>query len=166
MTAINHIDLTVVQSVPKRVHARIARETLRKIATRHVQVTLGKHFKNVPETQPGGAYGYVERDPKYTEMKRRRFGHNLPNVLTGRMRNGIRNNSIVRATQIKATIQIKAPARTTGRADRNFSMTEQQRKEITAISPAEQREMQDLAIEHYSREAAKPANQLKRRKRV
>lgn len=163
---ITYIQIDIYDGVKKRAIPRAKKSGFLKVLNNHRNVTLGKHFKNVSETQPGGAYGYAKRDPKYTQMKQKRYGHTLPNVATGRMRNGIRNNSIPRATKDKGTLQIKAPARKTGRSDRNFSMTEQQRDEITAVSDQEWNDMGDMMRLHVSTELSKPENKLKRKKRV
>ena len=142
--------------VTDRTHAKIMREAMHKVAMTHKRVTLGKHFKKLPETEPGGAYGYVKRGALYTRRKLAKYGHNIPNMRTGYLRNRVYSQSVVTATQHRSRVYIRAP----------FPLTEQRRRELEAITPVEVAEAQILATETYQALAANPKNQRKRRKRV
>lgn len=152
---IRHIVIEQAE-VTDRVHAKLVREALRHAAGKHVQVTLGKHFQDIPETQPGGEYGYSRRSPKYNQAKLKKFGSRLPLVRTGKLRRYVRNNKKITATQHKATIYLRS----------YFPLTDQRRKELEAISKGDLQYLQKIAQEHYTAEAAKPENQRKRRKRI
>lgn len=143
--------------VTDRQHTTLVRESLRYAANRHKNVTLGKHFKDIPETRPGGAYGYVERSAKYRETKLKKFGASAPLVLTGKLRRVVRNNSIVRATSTRgATLYIRG----------YFPLNAQRRKELEALSPADVQFAQEQAREFYRKESTKPANRRKRKRRI
>lgn len=142
--------------VTDRTHAKIMYEAMHKVAMTHKRVTLGKHFKKVPETQPGGAYGYVKRGELYTRRKLAKYGHDTPNVRTGYLRNQVYSRSVVTATQHKSRVYIRAP----------FPLTEQRRRELEAITTAETGEAQKIATDTYAAMVADPKNQRTRRKRV
>ena len=151
-TSIEHEEV----SVPARKMAQIQREAMRIIAQNHRLVTMGKHFRKVPETAPGGAYGYVPRNAKYMARKLKRFGTDDPNVRTGQLQRATRNNSIVRATQFRSTLQIKAPR----------AMKEQQRRELEAITSEEVSDAQTLGREYLVKQYAMPENQAKRKRKL
>lgn len=149
--------ITIEQGdVTDRLHAQLVRASLRKSAEKHVQVTLGKHFQDVPETQPGGEYGYTARGKKYNMQKLKKFGSRLPLVRTGKLRRYVRNNKKITATQNKATVYLRS----------YFPLTDQRRKELEALSAADLQFAEKTARDHYNTEAAKPENQRKRRKRI
>ena len=141
---------------------------LRPLMINHINQTLGKHFKDVPENQPGGAYGVKPRSRVWNEVKRKRFGHTIANLATGHMQRNIRNLTLptVRATSARATSTLRAPNRTKKGSNRNFSMSPQQRKELAALSDREVLEMNQRAIEIAQREFAKPENQSRRKRRI
>lgn len=149
------IDLEMVE-VPKRKQAQILREGMRRIAQNHRLVTLGKHFSKVPETQPGGAYGYVARNAKYVAKKLARFGTDDPNVRTGALKRSTRNNSVVTATQYRSQLLIKAPR----------AMKEQQRRELEAITPLEVLNAQGFGRTYVLKEFWNPKNRLKRKRKL
>jgi len=129
------LELRHAPELNKRQHAKAMREALKSAAVHHRDVTLGKHFKNVAETAPGGAYGYSKRSEKYTARKLKRFGHSRPNELTGRSKRFVRNNSSVTATQVRSRLRIRFP----------FPMNDQRRAEMEAITATEVAESQKLA---------------------
>lgn len=151
--------------VPKRAHTRLVRESLGKVARNHLYKTMGDHFKVNAKTAPGGPYGYKQRSPEYVKFKQRTFGHNLPNVATGKLKRSIRNNSRITSTSTKTTIYLKGVNRSK-REDRNFTASEQQWRELKAITPDEMRDAEQLAVDTYRKEAAKPENQSKRKRRI
>ena len=117
-----------VEGVNKRLHAQALRFANRATMQKHVLTTLGKHYKQLPETQPGGDYGYVSRSAKYLAKKQRVKGHQDPLVWSGRTKRHIRNNAVITATQNKATF----------RASNYFPMKKQMRMEIEAVSSKEE----------------------------
>ena len=165
---ISHIDMIFTTGVKKASIKKISRENvLRPACIHHVNVTLGKHFRDIPETRPGGAYGYVKRSKQYTQRKLRTYGHSLPNVFTGRLKRGVRALTLqtIRATATRGTIRIKAPLRST-KTGRNFSLTAQQKRELSAVSWQEKLEINKRGNVNFAKEASKPEHRLKRKKRI
>lgn len=152
---IGQIEMTELD-LPDRVHARISRQVYRGLAEHHLRVTLGKHYKDVPENRPGGGYGVTARTEKYNARKRKRYGHTIANLRTGRARNFARANSRITATQHGSTLRIRFP----------FPMQARQRLEMEAMTVEELNDAVKLARELYLQEADKPENQRKRKRRV
>jgi hypothetical protein len=154
------VELTSIEfkspEVTDRTHARLMYQAMHKIASNHRLVTIGKHFKKNAETAVGGPYGYVARNPKYVSRKLAKFQTDVPNVRTGKLMRSVRNNSFVTATQSRSRLYIKG----------YFPLTDQRRKEITAITRAEIAEATQLGISTYQGLANKPENQRKRKKRI
>lgn len=142
--------------VPRRKMGQILNDGMRAIAMRHRMVTLGKHFKKNAETAPGGGYGYVARGVKYMERKQRKYGTDDPNVMTGTLMRHTKNNSVVRATQYRSSVTIKAP----------HPLKDQQRKELEAVTGDEVADAQKFGQEHVSKAVSDPKNMLKRKRRV
>lgn len=142
--------------VTSRRMGQILREGMRAIAMRHRMVTLGKHFKKNAETAPGGGYGYVARGVKYMERKQRKFGTDDPNVMTGTLMRHTKNNSVVRFTQYRSSVTIKAPHKING----------QQRAELEAITGEEIADAQKFGQEFVRNAIAEPKNKRKRKRRV
>lgn len=87
--------------VSKRAFGQIMREVNRGILQRWADVYLPRHFE-------GGAtqrYGYRVRTAKYTARKRRHFGHSIPLVYTGKLKETIQKNITIRGTQYRATLK-------------------------------------------------------------
>lgn len=143
--------------VGQRSHATAMKEALRAVAVRHANVTIGKHFKNVPETAPGGAYGYVKRDPKYLERKRRKKGTTDPFVFSGNTKKEQRAalSSRITATQWKSTLKLVSP----------HILRPQQWKELRAVTLEELKEHSAFGAEKYA-ETLKKLKARKSRKRI
>jgi hypothetical protein len=149
---IAYIDFTPSELLTQRMHARLAREALRRAAHHHLYVRMGKHFREEPETAPGGGYGYEKRGERYEKQKLKRFGHRRPNDRTGKLKKQIRANSTITATQHRSRLLLRG----------YFPLTEQRRSELEAITPAERSEIQHQAHQFYLEEANKPENQRQR----
>lgn len=152
------IDSSLQELGTKRGHARAMEAALRGAAHKHVDTRLGKHFKDVPETRPGGAYGYEKRSDRYEKSSRKRG--KPPLVKTGKLRNTIGNDTRARrgitATQYRARIVLKA----------YFPLVEQRRKELEAISDSERREIAQDVRDEYARQINLPENRRKQRRRI
>ncbi|MBR9800263.1 hypothetical protein GYB59_00555 [bacterium] len=142
--------------IPKRQHSQFMRDSNREVMTRHRDKRLGKHYKNIPETQPGGDYGYTKRGEKYLKKKRRKKGHDRPLEYTGHMKRTVRNNSRITATQTRARFVAK----------NYYKMTDQRRKEIEAISTEEQREIADETGVAYWQKASRAMFERKKKKSI
>lgn len=127
--------------IGKRVHSKAKREAGYKCMMNHKNVTLGKHYKSLPETAPGGAYGYATRSAKYLKWKKKKVGHTDPNVLSGQTKRYIRANSTVTATQHKANF----------RASNYFPLKVQMRDELEAFSPHEEKEIAKMQADIYKK---------------
>lgn len=164
MSVVHSLEITRGEVTARR-HAQITREALRRAAIHHINSTIAKKFKNVPENQPGGEYGY-NPSPQYLAMKRRRGWGDTPNMRQGAVnRQGrqplhryIRAASLatVRATQHRATLFLKAP----------FPMRPNQRRWLERMSNADRQIAQATAFAHYATEVAKPGNRTMRRRRI
>lgn len=152
MAIIGDYSITRPPEVSKRRHGQWMRQILKETLQNHWRVTMGKHFKELPETQAGGPYGYSKRQPVYTELKRRRFGHKRPNERTGRLKRMIGSASRVTGTQHVARLRMKAP----------FPLTAQRREELEAITPEEIDEMGVLVLDRYEEELSKFRSERKR----
>lgn len=147
-----------IQLVTKRTHARIMREVLRATMLNHRNKRLGKHFQDIPETKPGGAYGYERRQPEYQRRKLQKKGHNRPLYWSSALARFVRNNGTITATQHRA--RMKTP-RLPKRSD---VLAAQFAREIEAISRDEaDREISAEIHGRYLKEANKPQNQRQRR---
>ena len=136
---------------------RLVRESLRKAANYHRTVTMGDHFKKNRKTAPGGDYGYAVRSVRYMAQKLKKYKTDLPLVRTGRLRRWVRSNSVVTATSTRgARLRIKSP----------FPMTPERRKELEAFPADERAKSREVANEFFRKEASKPSNQRKRKRRI
>lgn len=149
------IEVTEVQ-ISKRVEAGCRRDAMRHIAMHHKRVTLGKHFKKVTETEPGGEYGYKARSSRYIKRKIRQGFGDISNVRTKRLQRYVYSNSVVTATQNRSRVYMKAP----------FPLNEQRRKELEVITPKEAKEASELGQNIYNQRIANPAVWSKRKRRV
>ena len=134
-----------IVGVSKRQHGRIVRELLRAAGRRHVNTTLGQHFKKNSKTAPGGGYGYTERRPKYAQRKLRQGYGDTPMVRTGGTQRRLRTSAghTIRATQTRLRIYLRA----------RFPLVDQRRLEISAIAPDEAESMADRLAADYLAEA-------------
>jgi hypothetical protein len=132
--------------VTQRMHTTLLRDSTRAAAEHHVAFHLPRHFEDNPSTRPGGAYGYKRRAPKYLESKRRKVGHETPNVFTGRMRIAVLGGSRITSTSTRgAVIHLR----------NYFPMTTERWAEIKAITPGELRTLTQVAHRYYRENAAK-----------
>lgn len=144
MPSAHFIEITRSDVGGVRAQATAAREALKGVAKNHLNVTLGNHFKRVPETAPGGAYGYVARTPRYEQEKARKNPNAAPLVKSEALRNFVKTNAVhtqlVTGTQHVATLKLRSP----------HFLADQQWKELTAIAPHEHEANQRLAMEIYN----------------
>lgn len=142
--------------VTPRTHNRIMLQINRELGEHHKKHTIKKHFENVPETRPGGAYGYEKRGQRYAYRKQRKVGHRKPNVYSGRMRSTVLSAGIVRQTKSRWTFTAK----------NYFPMRAAQRDELEAVASGEVDEMLKRIRRRYIELANRPENRRKRRERV
>lgn len=140
----------------KRELAAAMREALRVTAQHHRRYTMGDHFKVNAKTAPGGAYGYTARSPGYVLRKLRQYGHNIPWYRTGRASRSIYSNSVVRATQFRATLEIKAP----------FPLRPQARRELEAMTDEERQDAREVARDSFYKQAADPSKLIRKRVKI
>lgn len=140
-------------------HAKIMRHLNRQVMIRHALRRLPRHFELVPETYPGGGgYRYKRRGKKYTEQKQRRYGHQKPNVMTGKLRQAVLSRVKITATQHHGTLK------TRGTSD--HPLADWQRKEIEIRSPKEFKEDVKWQRRQYLRLAKMDKYRRKRRRKV
>ncbi len=159
MPVITFIEFDQAENVTNRRHAQIMRESLRFAMVKHVNKRLWDHFGNNPKTAPGGAYGFQARNPRYIKSKIEKFGASAagPNLRTYRMRNFIRNNATVTATQHRSRARLK----------NYFPLTDERRREMEVIAPQERIEIANDVRGEYVKLINDPSNRrLRRRKRI
>ena len=138
--------------VTKRAHAQIMREINRGMLERWRDRYLPMHFQAGATTR----YGYEKRSAKYTARKRKKYGHSIPLVYTGRLRDTIRENmKPPTATQYKGSIKSRG----------YFPMKAVLRSEIERVMPFENAELAAWALKQYTRMAKDPKYARKRTRR-
>lgn len=128
--------------VTKRAHGQIMREINRGMLERWQNRYLPLHFKG----EASERYGYKPRGARYVASKRRRVGHNIPLVYTGKLKTAIQSGVVIRATQYRATLKTKG----------YFPMREEMRSEIERITQAERDELVQWAGKEYLKLAKRP----------
>ena len=84
-----------------RLHARLMRTINRAVAENHAEKRVPKHF----EESAYGRYRARKRSEKYVASKKKRFGHNRPNVRTGTLYRNLRKK--ITATQYGSKLVMK-----------------------------------------------------------
>jgi len=116
--------------VTKRTHAEIVKKLNRELMEWERDKNWPKHFTNEPETYPGaGGYHYAERSRRYNQAKMRKYGHNLPLVLTGYLRSIIKASATITATSSGARLKSHSP----------HFLRLKNKREIEAVSDRERR---------------------------
>jgi hypothetical protein len=141
----------------KRGHAKLMRDLLRETLEEHRDQKLPKHFERNADTAPGGGYGYSARTAKYQRRKAKQAGHQIPLVLTGRLKQAIMSGVKITATQHRSQLKTRG----------YFPMRVAMRMEIESITEYEQSEMRGmigLKYSHYAK--TKPEYQEFRRQRM
>jgi hypothetical protein len=114
----------------KRGISQISRQANRLEMVSHKVNRLPLHFQNVPESRPGGAWGYKARSRKYQIRKARKHGHQKPLVFSGELEQAVLRSAKVTATATRGRIS--------ARGSRKSNLTTQFRDEIEAISSREE----------------------------
>lgn len=151
------LDMTLESNLfNKRGHKKVMRQLLREMIERHHREKLPRHFERNADTAPGGAYGYAKRTAKYQKRKARQVGHQIPLVLTGRLRDHIQSNVRITATATRARLTTRG----------YFPMRTEMRAEIETLSRVEISEMRGLMGLKYVDAAKRPEFQQHVRKRI
>lgn len=111
----------------KRMHAKVMREAFRDALTFQRDQIWPTHFENNDMTRPGGAYGFQKRSAIWQRKKAKVQHHQKPLVYTGKLRDSVLNNSVVRATQNRGTLKAKA----------TYPLTEDRRREVEVTTPSQ-----------------------------
>jgi hypothetical protein len=147
------ISYTVDSSlVTKRVHGQIMREVNRGMLLRWRDRYLPLHFQSGNHQR----YRLDIRSIRHTIRKRRKYGHSIPLVFSGQLRDTIRQNmKPPTATQYRASIRSRG----------YFRMKEGLRSEIERVMPFENEELAEWALKEYTRMARSPQyRRIRRRK--
>lgn len=139
----------------KRGHKVVMRRILTEEITEHKQRRLARHFERNADTAPGGGYGYTARTIKYQRRKAKKAGHQIPLVLSGKLRQTVLGSSRTTATSGRAKLYAKG----------YFPMRAQMRKEIENFSRVEISEIKAKSGLKYVAYAKKPEYQEIRRLR-
>lgn len=150
--------------VTARTLNRIRRENNERAGKDIVQYVIPGKFKQSAYTEYPGVVR--PRQKKYAAIKRKRVGHDIPNVLTGRLRDSLKasgDGTRVTATAGRGTVYIRVYWASKGKQLPNgkvirSGIKESQRQELEAMSPQDlgliSRRMQERFIE----EIKNPAN--------
>jgi len=139
-----------------RQHAKIMRDVNREIMERHRRLILRRHFEGTPETRAGGAWDYAPRSLKYNRWKKRKVGHTIPLVLTGKLKQIVLTQSKITATQHRSRLYVRG----------YFPMKPELRDEIEAVSSQDAAALVKWAKKEYIDRANDPANRRKRRRKA
>jgi len=139
-----------------RAHRQLLNALYREMLQHHKEVVLPRHFENVPETAPGGAYGYARRSQKWLSRKEREGRGDQPLVYRGLMR-----TIVLRETQVRATY--KGGSIT---AKNHYAMRPQRRHEVEVISRREKRRMAGRMRIDYVKRVKQPPYARMRQKRI
>jgi len=129
-----------------RGHAKVMRFVNRNRIEFWRDNMLPTHFETNELTRPGGGYGYAPRTKKTQLVKARRYGHQKPNVQTGKLRDTIRLNSRVTATQHQGRFKSRG----------YFPMTAERRRELEIVTPGQQKVIVSGAKSLYQNAASLP----------
>ena len=159
-----------------RLHARLMREINRTVAEHHAEKRVPLHFQE----QAYGRYRARKRSEKYVESKRKRFGHNRPNVRTGTLLRSLRKK--ITATQYGSKLVMTSrlnkfippedfekmsPAmRAKVSAKKNRRLASWQKREIAVINKGEIAEDRMMMARMYKKAAKTPEYQRKRKRKV
>lgn len=135
--------------VTQRTHARLLRENVRKAIEYHREIVLPKHFTIAGAKK----YGFTPRTRKTQLVKSKKYGHQLPNVMTGKMRNIVITQSKVTSTQYGGRLY----------ARNYFPMDARRRYEIEQVAVDEQADMAKRIEKWYAVDSNSKTNQRKRR---
>lgn len=134
---------------------------LRK-ALREVNRAAGNHIVDTVLRRKFTTQAYMEypgivrnRGGRYTRRKQRQVGHNIPNVLTGRMKMSVLGlgGSRVTATANGGRVYIR----------NYFPMREAQRQELEVMNNRDRKRIADFMGDELRRLSRKPEYQRKRR---
>ena len=159
-----------------RMHARLMREINRHAAEHHAEKRIPLHFQE----QAYSRYGARKRGTKYSEYKRRKFGHSRPNFRTGNLFRSLRKK--ITATQNGSRLQLRAAlykkpsdeqlAKLTAeqqakhRARNSRRLANWQKKEIAIVTKQEIREDRMRMAREYRKGAASDQYKRKRQRRI
>jgi len=139
--------------VTPRTHARIMRDINRD---------TGEYVRDTIVPRKFTRQAYLEypdvvrrRTKKYAERKTRQVGHDIPNVLTGRMRDEVPARSRVTATQHGGRVYIR----------NYFPMRESTRQELEVMNKRDRDRIRARALRMYEKETNRPENRRKRRRK-
>lgn len=159
-----------------RMHARLMREINRTVIESHAEKRVKLHF----EEQAYGRYNARRRGKKYSEYKRRKFGHDRPNYRTGTLYRSLRKK--ITATQYGGRLILSArlnkfidpeefekmspKARARVSAKQNRRLANWQKREIAVLTKEEITQDRKTMARLYKRGATSPEYARKRKRKV
>lgn len=156
MPLLIEIETTQPPGVSDRNHRKFMRDALKAAAVEHLLKRLPKHFQNVPENRPGGAYGYVAPTKKHMIRKARKFGHQIPNVFTGLERLHVLANSRVTANFRQSKVVIR------GLHPKSQEQGRRWRETVAAIADSERPKITQTGHDVYQRDLNQHLSQRQR----
>ena len=124
----------------------------------HKAHVLPLHFQNVPQTRPGGAWGYAKRDKEYMKRKARTHRHQRPNVFGGEL-----ERAVLQTARVTATAK---GSRLIARGSTKTPLTNDRRIEIEAVSTTDANARRKSWRDTFVEVAQQPQYRKKTRKRA
>lgn len=138
--------------VTQRTHARMLRDNVRSAIYYHRDVVLPRHF-----TLAGARkYKYSPRSQRTKIKKYKKYKHQLPNVMTGKMREIVLSQSKVTGTQYGGRLYCK----------NYFPLDARRRYEIEQVTADEEQGTAKRIEKGYAKSVKDPNNQRKRRVKI
>ena len=137
-----------------RNHARLMRDINRRIMERHAKQRLPNHFEEAAYS----LYDARQRDSRYVQTKRKRRGHNRPNVKTGRLRRSVLSRVKITAPQYGSRLITRGTVKS--------RLQDWQKREIAVLAKQEIASERRRQASEYRRGALSPQYARKRRRRI
>lgn len=134
------------------------REALRLSLLEHRVDRLPDRFAGGSGTKPGGKYQFRTRNSKYNKKKQRVWGHQIPLVWSGDLR-----DSVLRTARVIATSK-RGELRASG--SRKSRLSAEMRREIEFIPASEETKFRDTIRDTITYLAKDPRLQRKRKTRI
>lgn len=137
--------------VTKRVYNTIMRDTNRRVGQEVAKKVLPLKFNRYAYTAYPGVV--MRRTQGYAKAKRKKVGHDIPNVYTGQMKAYVLSSGhTITATRNGGRVYIR----------NYFKMRESQRQELEVLNERDRGRMAKTAEEYFTRQIGLKKNQRKR----
>jgi len=149
----------------EREHGKVMKECHEETMKYIRDIYLPFHFMTEAFRRYPGIF--ANRSARWRRIKRRKVGHDRPNVWTGALRRAVLTESVIRKTQDFGKLEAKAPLETMIKFGPNAGkmirrpLTEQRRKEMEFVSDDEIDQQRERMRLQYQAAVFDPAHQTK-----